>query len=61
MDADKLIVRFLMKLICKCENVDELKPDKPVETFKFKDCCNGTFAFLCKKLNEVVYINSKSD
>lgn len=50
-----------MKLICKCGNIEELKTDKPAENFQFKDCGDGTFALICKKCNEVVYVNLKKD
>jgi hypothetical protein len=50
-----------MKLICKCGNVEDLKPDKPNENFELRDCGNGTAALVCKKCNEVVYINLKSN
>lgn len=50
-----------MKLICKCGNVEELKKDTIPENFQLKNCGDGTLALICKKCNEVVYINLKND
>ena len=48
-----------MKLICKCGSVEELIKDKPLENFELKNCGDGTIALVCKKCNEVVFINLK--
>jgi hypothetical protein len=48
-----------MKLICKCENVEDLKTDEPNENFEFKHCGDGT-ALICKNCSEVVFIKFKN-
>lgn len=50
-----------MKLICKCGNIEDIKTDEPIENFEFRNCGDGTLALVCKKCNEVVYINLKND
>ena len=50
-----------MKLICKCGNIEDLKTDKPVENFEFKNCGDGSMALICKKCNEVVFLKPKNN
>jgi hypothetical protein len=45
-----------MKLICKCGNVEDIITNIQAQNFLFKDCGDGTYALVCKKCNEVVYI-----
>jgi hypothetical protein len=49
-----------MKLICKCGNIEELKTDKLIEDFEFKNYGDGATALVCKKYNEVVYPKLKN-
>jgi hypothetical protein len=49
----------MIKLLCKCGNVEEVESDKPVEHFDFKNCDDGTIAAICKKCNNVVFIKVK--
>jgi len=49
-----------MKLMCKCGNIEDLKTDKPIEGFVFRNCGDGTAALVCKKCNEIVYISVKN-
>lgn len=49
-----------MKLLCKCGNVEDLKTDKPIENYELKNCGDGTVALVCKKCNEVIFINFKN-
>jgi len=48
-----------MKLLCKCGNIEDLKTDKSIENYEFRNCGDGTAALVCKKCNEVVFINLK--
>lgn len=50
-----------MRLICKCGNVEELKTDEPTRNFQLRNCGDGSLALVCKKCNEVVFINLKND
>ena len=49
-----------MKLLCKCGNVEDIKTDTLIETFKFKIIDDGSLILVCKKCNEVVFIKSKN-
>ena len=49
-----------MKLMCKCGNIENLKTDKPIDNFEFRDCGDGTTALVCKNCSEVVFINVKN-
>jgi hypothetical protein len=49
-----------MKLICKCGNVEDLKVDKPIENFIFRNNGDGTAALVCKNCSEVVFIKFKN-
>ena len=51
---------FRMKLLCKCGNIEDLKTDKVITQFEFKNCNDGTAILVCKKCNEVVIINFKN-
>ena len=46
-----------MKLMCKCGNIET---DKPIESYEFRDCGDGTTALVCKICSEVVFINVKN-
>lgn len=46
-----------MKLLCKCGNVEDIKTDKPIETYEFRKCDDDTLIIVCKKCNEVVFLN----
>lgn len=48
-----------MKLICKCGNIEELKTDMKILNFEFKSCDEETIALVCKKCNDIVFINFK--
>lgn len=49
----------MIKLLCKCGNVEEIESDKLVENFNFKNCDDGTIAAICKKCSNVVFIKIK--
>lgn len=49
-----------MKLICKCGNIEDLKTDKKIDNYEVRNCDDGTIALVCKKCNEVVFINLKN-
>ena len=49
-----------MKLICKCGNIEDLKTDEKILNFEFRNCEDGTIALVCKKCNEVVFVNFKN-
>lgn len=49
-----------MKLICKCGNIEDLTKHKILENFKIRDCEDGTIAVVCKKCNELIFINLKN-
>jgi len=51
---------FRMKLLCKCGNIEDLKTDKAITEFEFKNCNDGTAILVCKKCNKVVIINFKN-
>ncbi|MFL0268533.1 hypothetical protein [Candidatus Clostridium radicumherbarum] len=44
------------KLICKCGNVEDIITDKPLESFQFRNCGDGTVALVCKKCSDIEYI-----
>ncbi|MBU3180291.1 hypothetical protein [Clostridium psychrophilum] len=46
-----------MKLICKCGNVEDIKTVKPIERYEFKTCEDATLILVCKKCNEVVFLD----
>lgn len=45
-----------MKLMCKCGNVEELKTERKLENYEIRNCDDGTLALVCKKCNNVVFI-----
>jgi hypothetical protein len=45
-----------MKLMCKCGNIENLKTDNKPVNYEIKNCNDGTLALICKKCNEVVFI-----
>ena len=49
-----------MKLICKCGNIEELKTDKAIIEFEFRNCCDGSTALVCKRCSEVIFIKVKN-
>jgi len=48
-----------MKLICKCGNIEDLHTDKAIESYELKNCGDGTLVLVCKKCNEVTFLNVK--
>lgn len=50
-----------MKLICKCGNIEELKTDNTMKDFQLKKCDDDTLALICKKCNDVTFINFKNN
>jgi hypothetical protein len=46
-----------VKLMCKCGNIEDIKTDKKIMNFVFKNCDAGK-SIVCKKCNEVVFIKS---
>ena len=51
---------YTMKLMCKCGSIEDLKTDNKIMNFEFKNCDDGTIILVCKKCNEVVFINLKN-
>ncbi|MBW9157228.1 hypothetical protein G9F71_008150 [Clostridium sp. FP2] len=49
-----------MKLMCKCGNIEDIKTDVNIEKFEFRSCEDGILVLVCKKCNEVVFINLKN-
>ncbi|MBC8060925.1 MAG: hypothetical protein H7Y18_09685 [Clostridiaceae bacterium] len=49
-----------MKLMCKCGNIEDLKTDVRIEKYEFRNCGDGTTALVCKKCNEVIFIEIKN-
>ena len=49
-----------MKLICKCGNIEDLRADKTIENYEFRDCGDGTLVLVCKKCSEVTFISVKN-
>lgn len=45
-----------MKLLCKCGNIEGLKPDKLTEKFEFKDCKDVTLILVCNNCKEPIYV-----
>jgi hypothetical protein len=50
----------IMKLICKCGNIENLKTEKSNSQFELRNCGDGTSALVCKKCSEIVFINLKN-
>lgn len=50
---------MLMKLMCKCGNVEDVKTDIKIQSFEIRNCGDGTTALVCKNCSEVVFINIK--
>ncbi len=48
-----------MKLICKCGNMEDLKSDIKIKEFELRNCGDGSMALVCKKCNEVVFLQRK--
>ncbi|HEY5561382.1 MAG TPA: hypothetical protein VIK72_06420 [Clostridiaceae bacterium] len=46
----------MIKLLCKCGNIEELESDKPFQKFSLKNCGDGSIAIVCKDCNEIVLI-----
>lgn len=49
--------KYLMKLMCKCGNIEDLKTDNKPINYEIKNCNDGTLALVCKKCNTVVFID----
>jgi hypothetical protein len=49
-----------MKLMCKCGNIEDVKTDKLITEFDFRNCGDGTTVLICKKCSEVVFIKVKN-
>lgn len=49
-----------MKLMCNCGSIEDIKTDKPITDFEFRNCGDGTAALVCKKCSEVVFVNFKN-
>ena len=49
----------IMKLICKCGNIEDLQTDKTIENYELKNCGDGTLLLVCKKCSEVTFISVK--
>lgn len=48
---------YFMKLMCKCGNIEDLKTDNKPVNYEIKNCNDGTLALICKKCNEVVFMD----
>lgn len=48
---------YILKLICKCGNIEELKTDSKLVNYEIKDCNDGTIAMICKGCNAIVFMN----
>lgn len=48
---------YFVKLMCKCGNIEDLQTDNKPVNYEIKDCNDGTIALVCKKCNEVVFID----
>ena len=46
----------IMKLICKCGNIEDLQTDKTIENYELKNCGDGTLLLVCKKCSEVIFL-----
>ena len=46
-----------MKLLCKCGNVEDIQTDKSIERYEIKTFDDDTLILVCKKCNDVVFIN----
>jgi hypothetical protein len=51
---------ILTKILCKCGNVEDIITDESLKNFQFRNCGDGTVALVCKKCNEVEYINNSN-
>ena len=49
-----------MKLMCRCGNIEDLKTDKSIESFVFRNSGDGTAALVCMKCSEVVFVKVKN-
>ncbi|MBU3188760.1 hypothetical protein K9O30_06245 [Clostridium bowmanii] len=51
----------MMKLMCKCGNIEDIKTDINVEKFIFRSSEGGILVMACKKCNEEVSIVLKNN
>lgn len=48
---------YIMKLMCKCGNIELLKTDNKPANYEIKNCDEGTLALVCKKCKNVILID----
>ncbi|MCB2354368.1 hypothetical protein [Clostridium estertheticum] len=48
-----------MKLMCKCGNIEDINTDINMENFELRNCADGVVLLVCKKCNDVVFIDLK--
>jgi hypothetical protein len=51
---------YIMKLICKCGNIENLRTDRDIENYEFRNCGDGTIVLVCKKCSEAIFISVKN-